>query len=308
MDVELERCIQFEAREETEKTRRGPPAVVIILLLLLLCAVAFFLVRDWLYSQQLETLTTALGSTPGLYVTDIERDGQNFIVRGLQDPLASSVVDVAESVDISADRLRVMTEPFQSLQPEIVAARAAQMFGRPGSVSFDVSGTTLAVTGEAPWQWQRELKARFDSLVGVDSLDISGLIVSDRQQFMDRIAALNERKFFFRRGIEFADGNEEGLRKYASELRDLQKDAADLDFSVNVSLVGSADSSGTGAINTALADRRANVVAGVLASSGVTARVVRRPDQVFGDGEAREDLTKRFVEINLQTQSLSDLP
>ena len=112
----------------------------------------------------------------------------------------------------------------------------------------------------------------------------------------------------FRRGVEFADGNEDGLREYAAELGELQTKAADFGYSVTVSLVGSADASGSRATNAALADRRANLVAGILASSAVTARVVRPSDEVFSAGQTQEDMSRRFVEINLQTQSLSELP
>ena len=84
-EVELERCLRFEAREESKKTRRGPPVFMLILLLLLVSAAAFFGMRSWLYSQQLEKLNAALDATPGIYVTETSRNGRDFEVRGLVD-------------------------------------------------------------------------------------------------------------------------------------------------------------------------------------------------------------------------------
>ena len=302
-EVELERCLRFEAREESKKTRRGPPVFMLILLLLLVSAAAFFGMRSWLYSQQLEKLNAALDATPGIYVTETSRNGRDFEVRGLVDPLATSIVDVAQSVDISADRINVTTQPFQSLQPEIVAVRATQMFGPSESVNFSVSGTTLVVSGDASLGWQRQLKSRFSSLAGIDSLDISDLTASDRQQFVDRVASLNQRKFFFRRGVEFVEGNEDGLRKYAAELGELLKDAADFDYLVSVALRGSADSTGNTATNTALAERRAVVAAGILAASGIAARVVQESDDVVTGGQQLEDVSERHIEVELQLES-----
>ncbi|NIN82587.1 MAG: hypothetical protein GTO39_18850, partial [Pseudomonas stutzeri] len=69
VDVELERCLRFEAREETETSRSGMPLWMMLLLLLLIAAGGFFAMRSWQYSQQLDRLAAALDSTPGIHVT-----------------------------------------------------------------------------------------------------------------------------------------------------------------------------------------------------------------------------------------------
>ena len=308
VEVELERCLRFEAREEGGKTRKGPPVPVVIFLLLLVAAAAFFGVRSWMYSQQHEKLDAALNATPGIYVTNIDRSGKNFVVRGLKDPLAVDVIAVAESVDIPADRLTVSMRPFQSLQPEILAARAAQMFGQPGSVEFSVAGTTLHVTGEAPWVWRQTLQSRFSSLAGVDVLDASRLTAGDRQKFAERVATLNQRKFFFQSGVDLVEGDEDKLREFASELANLLDDARGFAYSVAVTAKGSADSIGDAATNAALADRRATFAAGALASAGVNARIMRQPDFSIADGQPRADVSQRYVQFDLQLESLPDLP
>jgi len=308
VEVELERCLRFEAREVSGETRRGPPIQIVILLLLLVAAAAFFGVRSWMYSQQQERLDAALNATPGLYVTNIDRSGKNFVVRGLKDPLAADVVDVAESVDIPADRLTVSMLPFQSLQPEILAARAARMFGQPESVDFSVSGTTLEVSGEAPSAWRQTLQSRFRSLAGVEALDVSRLTASDRQEFLKRVASLDQSKFFFESGVDLVEGDENRLREFASELANLLDDARGLAYSVAVTARGSTDSIGDAATNAALADRRATFAAGVLTSAGVNARIMRQPEIGIADGQPRADVSQRYVQFDLQLESLPDLP
>jgi OOP family OmpA-OmpF porin len=308
VEVELERCLRFEAREESSKTKKGLPVALIIFLLLLVSAVAFVGVRSWMYSQQLEDLDAALGATPGIYVTGIDRNGADFEIRGLKDPLATEVIDVAESIDIPAERLNVSMQPFQSLQPEMLVARAAQMFGKPESVNLDVTGTTLVATGDAPWAWRQQLRSRFRNLAGVESLDVSGLTSSDRQQFADHATALAQRKFFFRRGVDFVEGNEDGLNKYGRELGALQEEAAKFDYSVSVTLKASTDSSGGAVINTALADRRATLAAGILSAAGVDRLVVGQPDQLSADDGPREDVSRRYVQVDAQLQSLPEQP
>ncbi|MDH3266548.1 MAG: hypothetical protein OEM25_06245, partial [Gammaproteobacteria bacterium] len=261
VEVELERCLRFEAHKESEKTRRGPPIFMIIVMLLLVSAASFFVFRNWMHAQQLLELKAALEATPGIHLTESGRDGKTFIIRGLRDPLAVSIADVAENIGIPADRLVVSTQPFQSLQPQIVATRAARVFGQPGSARFSVSGAALIVEGDAPWSWQQQLQSRFNSLAGVETLDVSGLTASDRQAFSQSVASTGQRRFFFRRGVEFQQGNDVALRRYAEEVGALQKDAKTFGYSLLVTTKGFADTTGDGPTNAALAARRATAAA-----------------------------------------------
>lgn len=308
VEIELDRCLQFEAREESAAKRGRATAVISILLLLLVSALAFFLVRSWMYGQQLAKLDAALDATPGIHVAETRRDGKYFVVRGLRDPLASSVYEVAEGIDIPVDRVEAVMQPFQSLQPEILAARARQMFAPPESVSLSVSGTTLVATGDAPWRWQQQLKSRFNNLAGIDGLDINGLSASDRQGFASRVAELNNRRFFFDSGVDPVPGDEQRLREYAEELGALLRAASDYDYSVSVVLKGSADPIGDRSINVMLANRRAALAADVLASSGINARIVRQSDDAFSGSQSQRDPDKRFVEINLDLEASPILP
>jgi OOP family OmpA-OmpF porin len=308
VEVELERCLRFEAREESKATRKGPPTSIIVLLLLLLAAAAFLGVRNWRYSQQLERFDAALDAAPGVYVTDLERNGGDFTVRGLRDPLATSVIEVAESAGIAADRVSATMQPFQSLQPAILAERATRMFGQPGSVEFDVSETTLHVRGDAPWQWQQQLKTRFSNLTGVDLLDVSGLTASDRQAFENEVANLDNKTFLFERGIVFAQESEMAFREHAVRLRELIRDAPTFGYTLSLIVTGSTDSTGDAAGNAALADRRAAAAAGVLARSGIDAGVEQRPAEPVAGDQAQEDASKRYAQVDLQLQFLPEAP
>ncbi|MBU2676087.1 MAG: hypothetical protein KJP16_03315 [Gammaproteobacteria bacterium] len=307
VEVELERCLQFEAHEQVDK-KRGPPISMVILLLLLLSVAVFLGVRDWNYAQQLGKLDAALAATPGVHVTAIERNGGDFTVRGLQDPLAADVIDIAEGIDIPADRMNVAMQPFQSLQPEILAARTARMFAKPETVKFEVSGTTLVVSGDASWAWQRQLQSRFSALPGIESINLDALTAGDRQEFADEVAGQGERKFFFQRGVSFAEGDEVALSEYGEQLRDLKADAEDFGYSLSVTAKGHTDASGDSAINSALAQGRAIRAADVLAIAGVDATIIRQPDSMFVQGAPVEDTSKRFVQIDLQLRPLTEIP
>ena len=305
VDVELTRCLRFEARRETKKDRSNNRLLIIALILLL--AVAGFLgYRSWSHLQQLDRLNTALASTPGIHVTEISRDGNHFFVRGLKDPLAIPVGDIAESVDIPATRVTAAMQPFQSLQPEIIEARAAEIFGRPESVLFRVSTVTLHVSGDAPWSWRQQLQSRFGLLAGVSALDVSGLATSDRLRFEARVAQVSGARFHFENGAIFSPGNEDMLVKHAAVLRALRADAAAVGYSVSVLLHGSTDLTGEPAQNAALARRRATAAAAVLRSHGVEVSDIMQVPAGDPQSPPQSDVSRRYVQVDLQLGSLTD--
>ncbi|MGB5336738.1 MAG: hypothetical protein WBN07_14035 [Woeseiaceae bacterium] len=306
VEIELERCLRFEAREQPREKRRGPSIFMLVLLLALIAAAVFFGARSLRYQQQLKELDSALAGTPGIHVTELSRNGDRFIMRGLRDPLAVPVTAVAESIDISADRIDVSTQPFQSLRPDIIAARAAQMFGQPDSVRFSVIDTTLYVQGDAPWAWQRKLRSSFSGLAGIESLDVDGLVAGDRQQFAERVAASGPRTFFFGRGVELVEGNADALRAYAAELAALKDVATRFDYNLFVTATGSADRFGDGAVNVELSERRALVAITALADAGVKATILRPPEGAFASEQRQQDLSQRFVAIAVTLQAAPD--
>jgi len=308
VEMELERCLRYEAREESEPQRRGPPVLLTAVLLLLLIAAGFFMFRNWQYSKQLEELGAALEATPGIHVTELSRDGGTFRVRGLKDPIAVDVADVAGEIDIPADRLDVRTQPFQSLQPEIISERATRLFGQPGSVQFDVSGSTLHVAGDAPWAWQQMLQERFATLAGIQELDLSLLTAGDREAFVDRVASLKQKRFYFQSNVEFAEGGAQALREHGVTLHGLVADAASYGYSIVVGLHASTDSAGDPSLNARLADRRASTAAEILKLAGVDATILQAEHIIAADTEPSEDVSKRYVQIELELIPLPESP
>jgi len=315
VEVELERCLRFEAREESEKDRRLVPIWMIVLTVLLLAAAAFLGIRSWTHAQQLKTLDAALNAAPGIHVTDIELDGGDFTVRGLRDPLAASVNDLAASVDIPIERVAAKMQPFQSLQPEIIAARAGQLFDKPDTVQIDVVGTTLVVNGTAPLAWKEQLLAGFRALAGVDTIDLSGFTDApdpaamtvpkpdEAQLLRDRLETLDGRRFLFDEAVRLSASSMSALEQHAIALRQLQADADQVDLSLVVTLAGATDGVGDIAANARLAQRRAAAALEVLTAAGVTAGVAGRPAALGSENGPLQDPSQRYVQIDLQLQA-----
>jgi len=308
VEVELERCLRFEARQEETKNKKGKSAFAVAALVLLLVTAAFFGFRSWNASKQHAALEAALTGVPGLYVSAVERDGRVFSVQGLRDPLAPNVVDVAARVGIAAEDLDVSMQAFQSLAPEMVATRAKRILGPPSGVQFDVSGTALIVEGDAPWAWQQRLLSSYKSIAGIETLDDSGLTAGDRERIIATVKDMNGQQFFFDSGITLVTESDDALAQYAADLGETAQNARRVGFMLAVALNGSTDGIGDAAANQTLARNRAVSVADVFRNNGLD---VSDSGRLANDEIASEqtvDANQRYVQVELELIPLPHSP
>jgi len=300
VEVELERCLRFEARQEEAKSKKGLSAFAIAVLLLLLAVAIYFGIKNWNASRQHAALEAALADLPGLYVSSVERDGRTFSVRGMQDPLASDVSEVAASVGISAENLVATMQPFQSLAPDIVAVRAMRILSPPSGVQIAVSGDTLIVKGDAPWEWQQRLLASYKNIAGIELLEDSGLVAGDRERVIAAVEDMNGRQFFFDRGTTLVSESEDTLARYVADLGELSPDVRRVGFMLAVELYGSTDGIGDATANEILATRRADFVADVFRSNGIVVGDIGRVGNGGLAGEQNIVADQRFVKVELK--------
>ncbi|NIN82586.1 MAG: OmpA family protein, partial [Pseudomonas stutzeri] len=180
-------------------------------------------------------------------------------------------------------------QPFQSLQPEMVMARAEQLFAPPDSVRLEISGTTLKAAGVASSGWARQLQEGYTRLTGIEALDVSALSVTEQITLADRIRELSGKRFFFTGGVEFVPGQRESLQSHVTALQALQAEAQQAGAAMLVTLTGSTDAIGDAAANVRLAERRAAAAAALFAEAGVDAEVARLSVIPKISGEAQED-------------------
>ena len=302
-EVELERCLRFEARAENAEKRKGPSLVALLLGLILLLAVAYFAARSWSASQEFEQFRSALAATPGIHVSEAERNGSQFSIRGLRDPLADDVYSIADELGISSQRISSDLQPFYSLQPAIIERRAAALFGQPDSVSYSVSGTTLKVSGDAPWSWRSQLSKNGFALTGIEALDLTGLVSSDRTRFEQQVADLDGATFYFDTGIALRAGAAEKLQQYVTRVRQLQDKAPEMGYALQVSVSGSTDSRGHALTNEQLSLQRSDVAINMLQGVGVAAKHVMQDVPDPANDVPIQDTELRFVRISLHLQS-----
>ena len=90
---------------------------------------------------------SALESQPGIVLTRAERGGGRWRFAGLRDPLARDPAAVLAGVAVDSPDVEQRWEPYLSLQPEMVLARARRSLAPPASVALALASDTLRLRG-----------------------------------------------------------------------------------------------------------------------------------------------------------------
>lgn len=309
VDSELQKCLDYQATQEGEKTRtRGGFLLVSFVGLLMAFLLIYLAWSNWIDSRELGDLTSALENTPGIYAIDVTRNGEEILVEGLADPLARPVSDIVESLGISTAQVTTNLQAFQSLEPEIVRQRAQHLLRDIDTVSFEISGSTLTVSGSAPRAWIDEIRGNALSVAGIDIVDLTSIVDSDLEIIRTEVDALSGTRIIFSTGTEMAVNQEAVLRDFSRTLSELQSRAAESKHNIQITITGSTDSSGTVAANTRLAVRRGIAVSAILSEYGVSSDVIRESDITDIEQTTTGDANIRSAIIVLKLVSPTDIP
>lgn len=312
VEEELAACLSLEAKQEETTSTKRPPWPLLAISLLIAGAIAYFFVSGWLQQQKIDKLTAALEETSGLYVSDVRMDGQRILVRGMRDPLAPSVAVVAvanglSDVDVVADM-----QAFQSLDPALIAQRAAQRFGAPDGVTFAVEDARLISVGPAPVDWQNDVMASFNVLAGIDNVEFR--MTAEERAAVERAAALPQliedvrqlsgQQLFFTSGTDLTAQSQTSLTDLAAQLNTTAAKLARFDVGIEVTITGFSDSIGGAEINSAIATRRAETMATALVDLGWDGPIATRSNPAAEADNAAIDLSMRRVTVDLQNVEL----
>ena len=323
VEEELAACLRLEAKQQTGTSKKGLSWPLLIILIIIVGAIGYFAVTGWLQAQQVAKLDAALTETPGLYVTNIDRNRQKILVRGLRDPLAPTVSAVAAAHGLSDAEIVAEMQAFQSLDPVLLVRRAVNRFGLPDGVSFAVEGSRLIVSGPAPVDWREEVALAYKTLAGIDDVEFTmspekeavAAPVVDLEQVDEAAAApvvdqerldavvreLNGRAFYFESGTTLTAQSAEALTAYAEQLRAADADLALSGSRLNIIATGFTDQVGTPEANAVLARQRVEAIAAALVELGWDGAIITRSGPGRDTDASQVDPSLRRVDIELES-------
>ncbi|MBT8082892.1 MAG: hypothetical protein KJP08_02215 [Gammaproteobacteria bacterium] len=322
VETELAACLQLQEHQDEDTSARKVNWPIMVLLLLLLGAAVFFAAKNWSRVQELDRLRTALDETPGIYVTGVESKRDTITVKGMRDPLAPRIAEVADAQGITDKGIDAQMASFYSLDPRLVLQRAESRFGTPEGVDLAIDGTRLVVTGAAPLDWRADVEGGHRTIPGIDAVEFRTPppetvkpesappepAVDPRAALLreldERIESMSQRVFYFSGGTTLRDDSSAVMPGYLDDLLALEMDLADLGQQLGVTITGFVDAVGGNEINSVVAPQRAERIAGMLRERGLQGNV-QTQSRVPADGDdLTVDPSLRRVLIELQRGAL----
>lgn len=306
VDEELQKCLSYEATQEINNNGRRFSRVTLLLGFIAVALLLYWIRSSWIESREIRDLSGALAQTPGIFLKDVTRDGDQILIDGMQDPLATPISSIVESLGMQPENVTTNMQSFQSLDPEIVRRRVDRQLGGIDSISYELSGTTLVFSGSAPAAWINAARTNALTVAGIDRVDTSAVTDSDLQELRREVESLSGTRFIFDTGIDLAANQESALRNFAQRLAQLQSEAARSAHHIEIGILGSTDSSGTVEANTRLAIRRGIAVSSVLSEFGVSSTVIQEFDTADAGQTSTDSASLRNASVTLALTPLSD--
>ncbi|MDR1922662.1 MAG: OmpA family protein [Candidatus Adiutrix sp.] len=257
-----------------------------------------------------------LDNTPGLVLVRVapSRTAAPWEITVLKDVLAREPEEILLEKNLPPGRFKIFVHPYLSLDHEIVKARVESAIEPlPGvEMTFDDAAGVLKFAGSAPMGWIMDTKERAQSIVGVRSVDVSGLTDPRMAELEALLAEINGVIIHF--PVNKDEPTPEDAPKLAAavdKVAELEQLAAAMQISVSLVIYGHADATGRDKYNYELSQERAKTVAAMLYARGSAVPVstyglgAQFAAPAEGAGEAAANPASRKIELRVRfTQGL----
>ena len=266
----LEECLATKIatdhpREGRQRVVWLPWALAALLLVVVLGGLALRARLRW------DRAVARLRSEPGIVLTQAERDGGRWRFAGLRDPLAPDPAVLLAGLAVDTGRIEQRWEPYLSLRPELVLARARRSLSPPAGVQLALSGDTLRATGSAPLDWVVSAERLAASVPGVSALDLSGVTAEVPPELAQLQREIEGEQVLFDVGSAALGATARSAAdRVAERFGRVEARAVALGTRATLELIGRTDPTGSDTANQALSRDRAEAVLAALAARGVS--------------------------------------
>lgn len=252
----LESCLvtQFRDRESKSFTWWIAGATAVAVLLIAWGGLSFRERQRW------NSYVDRLRDEPGIVVTSTGRRAGRFFVAGLRDAGAIDPATLVAASGLSPENVEARWEPYQSLSPPFVTARARDLLQPPAGVTLDFRDGVLTASGSASDRWVVDSQRLAPAIGGVRRFVYAGKTPDARAK--ENLEAANIR--FPKGSSRITLGQEQTLDLVADSLRALNDAALARGGRARVELVGHTDTDGSDVANEPLSVSRAQAVRALL--------------------------------------------
>jgi OOP family OmpA-OmpF porin len=190
---------------------------------------------------------------------------------------------VLAGVSVDGSLVEQRWQPYLSLEPAMVLARARRVLAPPPGVALAPAGDTLRLAGSAPLPWV--ITAGHASVPpGASAVDLNGVKPEIPADLAALVREIEGDRVLFQVGSAALDaGARAVVARVATALLRLDAGVALIGARAGLELIGRTDPTGSDATNQTLSQQRAEAVVAALAARGVPTGAAR----VSGVGTSR---------------------
>lgn len=217
-----------------------------------------------------------MNAEPGIVVTNAHKGWRGFSIAGLRDPLAIDPATLLLNHQISPIKVSSEWQPYLSLDPKIIEARANQILQPPDGVTLQMTQSgVLQATGIAPLAWLEQTRQRVRAIAGVTEFQ-EAVTIADLQTLRAIQRRLEAQVFQFNVGsVELLASEQANFANSVADLKTLAQLADRFDKQVRVAIVGRANKFGSEPQNVRLSQQRADRIRTQLLNRGVRVASLR---------------------------------
>ncbi len=229
---------------------------------------SFFSFREQLrWNAYLEKLNFQ----PGIVVIQAKKGYGKIFISGMRDPLSTDPYLLMQQANINPKTVISQWQPYVSLEPQIIAKRAAELLQAPKTVSLRVDQNgVLYATGNAARQWILEAKTSWRFIPGITQYIDKNLLELELQELQLYKQRIEQNQLLFIEGTtEFFPGEGNKLPDIVFAIKKLSSVAKSLDKDVRFEITGHTNITGTEQRNMILSQARASKIIAYLNSQGI---------------------------------------
>ena len=261
---ELQACL-LEQRVSPPDTAARGKWLLLLIAALLLTGLGWWSANAVAESRRFARYLDDLAQRPGLLVLDVRKQAGGRTIYGLRDPLADDPAQQPHPAGVS-----FALQPYQSLAAPLVVTRARQMLRPPSTVRLALAGSTLVVSGSASHRFLLDVDRLGPLVPGVQAVQRSAALDEDEQDLADSRRQLSTLLVHFPTGDSVLPASEAGVVESALAcMQRMRRASRQLDWDVQFTIVGRADSQGSEDANQKLSQLRAEAVLTALLAQGI---------------------------------------
>ena len=270
IDAQLRQAVEFR-QEAPISTRNRYPWQTLAVAIALLALLGWW-GWHWAWNEhKWMQYVSQLRSQPGILVTDIGKEGGQWRISGLRDPIAADPRLLLRDAAIDPSKVVEHWQSFESLEPALVLQRMAKAVKPPPGITLSVIDDHIVARGSASSGWLQRAQGYVRTLPdGAPLIDLSQIKDVSSGTLGELRAAIQAKEIRFGYNESLPAPSEDALLdELADELRQLETMAAVRHVTTRVTVTGHSDSTGKGTFNLSLSLARAEGVRALLKKRNV---------------------------------------